>query len=706
MELIYLYIDKFGGSIRKQGINFSPNFNVKIENNMLMVDDLREKNKGEFQKKIYPENIENITLLLGKNGSGKTTILNLLGMNREDRCDLSIKGDIIRDRYFILYHIEDNKYALELLWNTDFKNLEKAIPDFIRDIENISIKNNKNMFYKIPIGVVLEKKGEYFNVVKDLYEKINIYSSWSDNIKFKYILDNNSQIIKKRRDLLSITDIGNYNYLYERNYIIESKKWILYKYLAKIIGNSDLKFSSTRAFIEVDISLDYNTSVYEKKLKEKLKKWINHLEKILEVYNKPFFMRTVNKTIEIEKTDKEIFLNDIISRYILNMFEVAICRDFKDKDFENSKGKKLEDIDYKEFLDKFKNDENKQLDSTDLIGDIVNLDIEYKNLLKVIFYFNHKQISKYNQLIYVSRYLYSRIHKSINDSGAISEYQSSMEEMFERIRNLYEKYFYKNSLKIECTNNIDEDVKNFLKTYDKYKLYEYDDSGRGSDVGWRFKFNISNLSEGEEKLVELLSKIFDIIESSEDNKLNIILLDEPDQSLHPEWSRQFIGFICRGIKEFKNKNIQFVFSTHSPFMVSDILSENIYYLDNKISENRNEITITKMSGKNNLYNNSFGANIYNILKDNFILEKTIGQYAYEKISEFIKEIQSDNTLDDEYVDFFINSIGEEFLRKKLKDIYRRKRNDEKTNLINKINLLNDEEKLSKIKEILNGGKND
>ncbi|MBI6082770.1 ATP-binding protein [Clostridium perfringens] len=704
MELIYLYIDKFGDNIRKQGINFSPNFNVRIENNRLIVDDLREKSKGKFQKKIYPENIENITLLLGKNGAGKTTILKLLGMNREDRCDLSIKGDFIRDRYFLLYHINDNKYALELLWNTDFRSLKMAIPDFIRDIENILIKNNKNIFYKIPIGVVLEKKGEYFNVIEDLYKL------WSDNIIFSYILDKDSEIIKKRKNLLNITDIGNYNYLYKRNYVIESQKWILYKYLSKIIGNSALKFFSTKTFIEVDISLDYNTSVYEKKLKEKLEKWIDDIEEKLDVYDEPLFERVGNKNIEInnikDSTDKEIFLNDIISRYILNMFEVAICREVKDKDFENSKGKRLENIDYKGFLDKFKNEENKQLDSTELIGDIVNLEIEYENLLKVINYFNHKKISKYNQLIYVSRYLYSRIHKSINNSGAISEYQSSMEEMFERIRNLDEKYFYKNSLKIECTNNIDEDVKNFLKTYDKYKLYEYDDSGRGSDVGWRFKFNISNLSEGEEKLVELLSKIFDIIESSEDNKLNIILLDEPDQSLHPEWSRQFIGFICRGIKDFKNKNIQFVFSTHSPFMVSDILSENIYYLDNKISENRNEITITKMSEKNNLYNNSFGANIYNILKDNFILEKTIGQYAYEKISEFIKDIQSDNTLDDEYVDFFINSIGEEFLRKKLKDIYRRKRNDEKTNLINKINLLNDEEKLSKIKEILNGGKND
>lgn len=700
MELIYLYIDKFGDNIRKQGINFSPNFNVKIENNMLMVDDLREKNKGEFQKKIYPENIENITLLLGKNGSGKTTILNLLGMNREDRSDKSIEGFNIKDQYFILYHIEGNKYVMELLWEKYCgKNLFSSI-------KNISCKCINEPFYKLPMGVVLHKKGNKFEITNNLFNEDEFYEKESTNIDINYLLDGNCEIIRRKgKNGLNRYDIGNYNYLNRRNYIIESRKWILYKYLAKIIGNSALKFSSKKAFIEVDISLDYNTAVYEKKLK-KLEKWIDDLEEKLEVYDEPFFMEIINEAIEIEHTDKEIFLNDIISRYILNMFEVAICREVKDKYFENSKGKRLEDIDYKGFLDKFKNEENKQLDSTYLIGDIVNLEIEYENLLKVINYFNHKKISKYNQLIYISRYLYSRIHKSINDSGAISEYQSSMEEMFERIRNLDEKYFYKNSLKIECTNNIDEDVKNFLKTYDKYKLYKYDDSGMGSDVGWRFKFNISDLSEGEYKIVELLSKIFDIIESSEDNKLNIILLDEPDKSLHPEWSRQLIGFICRGIKDFKNKNIQFVFSTHSPFMVSDILSENIYYLDNKISQNRNEITITKMSEKNNLYNNSFGANIYNILKDNFILEKTIGQYAYEKISEFIKEIQSDNTLDDEYVDFFINSIGEEFLRKKLKDIYRRKRNDEKTNLINKINLLNDEEKLSKIKEILNGGKND
>lgn len=708
MELIYLYIDRFGNNIRNQGIKFSPNFNVKIQDDRLIVDDLREK-RGKFQKKIYPENIKNITLLLGKNGSGKTTILKLLGMTREDRCDFSIKRNKIRDQYFLLYYIEDNKYALEILCETNFENPQMAIPDFIRDIKNISIKRGENYFYKIPIGVVLEKKGEEFEVVENLFEKIEEDKRWSDDVQFNYITYPYSQVITKRiLEKSNKNDIGNY--LYKRKYVIDSQKWILYKYLAKIIENPYLKISSKKVFIEVDIDLDYNTLIYEEKLRKKLDIWINELSERLNVYDEPLLARIGYEEIEENKfekfTDKEIFLYDAISKYIINIFEVAICREVKDEDFKNKEGKKLEDINYKEFLDKLEYDEHKQSDSTYLLGKVVNLETEYENLIKVIEYYGNKNISKYNELIYISRYLYSRIHKGIIDQSVISEYQSSMEEMFEKISKLDDRYFLKESLSIECTDVIDKDVEMFLKTYDKYKLYEYDDSGRDSDVGWRFKFNISNLSEGEETFVNLLSKIFDIIENSEDGKLNIILLDEPDKSLHPEWSRQFIKFICDGVKEFKNKKLQFILSTHSPFMVSDILSENIYYLENKVNQERNEITISEMSEKRGLHN-SFGANIYDILKDGFILEKTIGEYAYEKISEFIKEIQSnDDKFDEEYADFFINSIGEQFLRKKLEDIYRRKRNDKKTELINRINLLNDEDKLNKIKEILNGDRYD
>ncbi|WP_414437454.1 hypothetical protein [Clostridium cochlearium] len=35
-----------------------------------------------------------------------------------------------------------------------------------------------------------------------------------------------------------------------------------------------------------------------------------------------------------------------------------------------------------------------------------------------------------------------------------------------------------------------------------------------------------------------------------------MLLDEPDQSLHPEWSRQFIKFLCDKMEKYKNKKIK------------------------------------------------------------------------------------------------------------------------------------------------------
>ncbi|MDY3200635.1 MAG: AAA family ATPase [Arcobacter sp.] len=72
MELVYLWVDKYK-NIEKQGFNFSPRFRCEYdeEKNELTI------NENKDYKSIFPDNI-NVTAIVGENGSGKSSILDVL----------------------------------------------------------------------------------------------------------------------------------------------------------------------------------------------------------------------------------------------------------------------------------------------------------------------------------------------------------------------------------------------------------------------------------------------------------------------------------------------------------------------------------------------------------------------------------------------------------------------------------------------------
>lgn len=95
------------------------------------------------------------------------------------------------------------------------------------------------------------------------------------------------------------------------------------------------------------------------------------------------------------------------------------------------------------------------------------------------------------------------------------------------------------------------------------------------------EFEVSQLSQGEKSLMALVGDIarrLAMLNPSLENPLNgqgIVIIDEADLHLHPQWQRQLIE---RLTKTFPN--CQFVLSTHSPLVISDSKDIIVYSLEN------------------------------------------------------------------------------------------------------------------------------
>ena len=118
------------------------------------------------------------------------------------------------------------------------------------------------------------------------------------------------------------------------------------------------------------------------------------------------------------------------------------------------------------------------------------------------------------------------------------------------------------------------------------------------------------------------------------NKINIIL-EEIELYFHPDFQRRYINLLIEGLErlELKNLSLNFIFVTHSPFILSDIPSTNVMYL-NVLEGQSTQITDNKKS---------FGANIHELLGDNFFFntnEVYIGEFAKKKIDKSIEWLRS------------------------------------------------------------------
>jgi predicted ATP-binding protein involved in virulence len=147
-----------------------------------------------------------------------------------------------------------------------------------------------------------------------------------------------------------------------------------------------------------------------------------------------------------------------------------------------------------------------------------------------------------------------------------------------------------------------------------------------------------------------------------------ILLDEVEMYYHPEYQRQFVYKLITLIERLnlnkdKIKSINICIITHSPFLLSDISKNNILFLKDGTVANK------EVKGE------TFGANVFDILKNGFFLETSVGDYFIRKIQSIINEINSHKKNDTSFtkgrykeLSAIVKRIGEPLLRNKIQSM--------------------------------------
>ncbi|MGC9298987.1 AAA family ATPase [Bacillus cereus] len=247
-------------------------------------------------------------------------------------------------------------------------------------------------------------------------------------------------------------------------------------------------------------------------------------------------------------------------------------------------------------------------------------------------------------------------------------------EMYDLLRALPETVFRKQAIIIKVHDQENEKISAFLQYLENSKL------DNNNSVSGIFDFNITPLSSGEEAFLALFASLHFAINkvSNAENTTCILLLDEPDAFMHPEWSRIMINQIITYLEGTAKgyKDYQIILTTHSPFIISDLSRQNLIALKKERSSGKSlGVSLEK-------FPETFASNIHTLLSNEFFMEDTIGEFAKQKVTDIINRliniISEKERLDQEYlnqeriyIQEWIEIMGEPIIKTKLLQLYKK-----------------------------------
>ena len=572
MKLIALVIKQYDKLFKEQIFNFSDENKVdfNFEKNELKID----KNPDHIEN-FYGKSIYNIAPIVGINGTGKTTVLNLIGTYLPDKYEQDPDN-----RYLFLFKL--GKKEDKVIFKISSTNL------YVSALSEYS----ELTFYRKKDGS-FDRAPECYNGDKNILY-VNLQSKGGGTIGYRTTLN---------QEVLAM--------------FIHSYLWL-----------SDRKIISSVLSCSLEIDpyglKDYSNSI---------PRGINAIGFL------------IYKSIHNIFYEEDEFIKKLLSESLLSKCEKYLKEDVFD--YEKSGFNLLLDIVKELDKNEVKEKDNKLKDGTGKVRK------EYvESIIAIVKIF--KEIRENGSLI-------------DNDSSSILlKYSNINRSLFEELNDRLLQYTKsKGPMRDLCYD--------LNKSFNNYNLLK-----ETPDY---------HMSTGEGNLIEIFSQLYTYLYMHEESSGDIILLvDELETGMHLEWSRRLIKILIDNLSEIledegKGRKIQLIFTTHSPYMLSDIKLGNVIMIGKNQETGYSE-------GK--VLQNTFAKNIQEIMKENLI-DNIYGDFALAKINSMIDKLNGEEKQEgneDEKLLKEIYLISEPILRNKLLEMYDKKYKTVESSIDKQLNQLN------------------
>ena len=610
--ILYIWINKFK-NISKTGFNLSSkyNFSFKENNNKSITNGVEGELSLELIETInlYPQNITDFKVIIGENGSGKSSLFELIINNLINENARGFDGFLVTEKY--IFYRDNSK----IVYNS-IKNLKLTL------VNDYGILNFNRPTYKDKIDIGLKRLVE-----AQLNNKTIVY--YNPIINIDKVTDNEGVSCSTKN-----WEIG-YEFL-----DISTENKIVGDYSNSGTSGNQYRLSGDSELLSFKI---YETKrslsfLLEKKFKS-LMLFDNKIEKVYFSINS-FYDKYWKSIDEYFKSDNQLQGN--IQR-VLTFIE--------DKKTSSRLGfTNLESNLYKQFtygVLKFefehrqnfghRGDSNALFETLKDFQEATKLKRTPRSVLE-----SFLTVTNFNKGSKINIKLFDSIIKFINKHPKIIvRYEDGFEIKLEESDTIVElfKLIYENEN---------------LVNRERYYLFNF------------FLIEFLGLSNGEKSFLSLFARLFEISKYKQLKKREILLLlDEPEVGMHPQWQIEFVSILLKFLPElFPENKIQILLTTHSPILLSDFPTNHVLYLK------KDDITGECIVDNDQNSNSTFAANIHALYANAFFLKEkgsAMGIFAKNTINELIKNIK-ERTKSKEELSNIIELVGEPLIKDRLNNL--------------------------------------